>query len=86
MTFGTVSMRLLMLRSAESGSSTTWRAVVVVPIVGARLVELDRLGLPTTVIASPTPATGSTLSVTSLRGDQADVLVLDGREAGQLGP
>ena len=57
-----------MLRSAESGSSTTWRAIVVVPMVGARLVELDRARRrPTTVIASPTPATFiSTLSVTSL--------------------
>ena len=55
-----------MLRSAESGSSTTWRAMMVVPTVGLVLLSSIASARPTTVIASPTPATFmSKLSVTS---------------------
>ena len=56
-----------MLRSAESGSSTTWRARVVVPTVAFVLLSSMASARPTTVMASPTPATFSSgLSVTSL--------------------
>ncbi len=56
-----------MSRSAVSGSSTTWRAIVVVPTTALVLLSSIASFLPSTVIASPTPATfRSTLSVISL--------------------